>query len=105
MVTERLRGRHGDRINYRPLIWSLVRKPGAFGGVTAAYLAPEFFSQGPGGLRQFRHNPSPRAAASTPVVQAVVCSQVPTACAAFTSTCWGFHPLGCDSLSGHDRML
>ena len=30
MVTERLRGRHGDRINYRPLVWSLVRKPGAF---------------------------------------------------------------------------
>ena len=30
MVTERLRGRNGHRINYRHLIWSLVRKPGAF---------------------------------------------------------------------------
>ena len=30
LVTERLRGRHGHRINYRHIIWSLVRKPGAF---------------------------------------------------------------------------
>ncbi len=30
LVVERLRGRHGHRINYRHLIWSLVRKPGAF---------------------------------------------------------------------------
>lgn len=30
LVTERLRGRHGHRINYRHFIWSLVRKPGAF---------------------------------------------------------------------------
>ena len=30
MATERLRGRNGHRINYRHLIWSLVRKPGAF---------------------------------------------------------------------------
>jgi transposase InsO family protein len=30
MVTERLRGRNGHRINYRHLIWSLVRKPGGF---------------------------------------------------------------------------
>ena len=30
MATERLRGRGGHRINYRHLIWSLVRKPGAF---------------------------------------------------------------------------
>jgi len=27
---ERLRGRHGHRINYRHIIWSLVQKPGAF---------------------------------------------------------------------------
>lgn len=27
---ERLLGRHGHRINYRHIIWSLVRKPGAF---------------------------------------------------------------------------
>ena len=27
---ERLRGRHGHRINYRHVIWSLVQKPGAF---------------------------------------------------------------------------
>ena len=30
LVTERLRGRHGHRINYRHVIWSMVRKPGAF---------------------------------------------------------------------------
>jgi hypothetical protein len=30
MGTERLRGRAGHRINYRHIIWSLVRKPGAF---------------------------------------------------------------------------
>ena len=30
MATERLRGRNGHRINYRHIIWSLVRKPGAF---------------------------------------------------------------------------
>ena len=29
-VTERLRGRYGRRINYRHIVWSLVRKPGAF---------------------------------------------------------------------------
>lgn len=28
--TERLRGRFGHRINYRHIIWSLIRKPGAF---------------------------------------------------------------------------
>lgn len=28
--TERLRGRHGHTINYRHVIWSLVKKPGAF---------------------------------------------------------------------------
>jgi hypothetical protein len=27
---ERLRGKHGHRINYRHVIWSMVRKPGAF---------------------------------------------------------------------------
>ncbi len=31
MSIERLRGRNGHRINYRHIIWSLVRKPGAFG--------------------------------------------------------------------------
>jgi hypothetical protein len=30
LVTERLLGRNGHRINYRHLIWSLVRKPGGF---------------------------------------------------------------------------
>lgn len=30
MVCERLLGRNGHRINYRHIIWSLVRKPGAF---------------------------------------------------------------------------
>lgn len=30
LSVERLRGRGGHRINYRHLIWSLVRKPGAF---------------------------------------------------------------------------
>jgi len=30
LVTERLRGRNGRRINYRHIVWSLVRKPGAF---------------------------------------------------------------------------
>ncbi len=30
MTVERLRGRGGHRINYRHIIWSLVRKPGAF---------------------------------------------------------------------------
>ncbi|NBC18545.1 MAG: IS21 family transposase [Bacteroidetes bacterium] len=30
LTLERLRGRHGRRINYRHIIWSLVRKPGAF---------------------------------------------------------------------------
>jgi hypothetical protein len=30
MATERLRKRHGHRINYRHIIWSLVRKPGGF---------------------------------------------------------------------------
>jgi hypothetical protein len=30
LVLERLHGRHGHRINYRHIIWSLVRKPGAF---------------------------------------------------------------------------
>lgn len=30
MKVERLRGRFGHRINYRHIIWSLVRKPGAF---------------------------------------------------------------------------
>src|SRR5260370_18480637 len=30
MSIERLRGRHGHRINYRHIIWSLVQKPGAF---------------------------------------------------------------------------
>ncbi len=30
MVCERLLGRHGHTINYRHIIWSLVRKPGAF---------------------------------------------------------------------------
>ena len=30
LTTERLRGRHGHHINYRHVIWSLVRKPGAF---------------------------------------------------------------------------
>jgi hypothetical protein len=29
-TTERLLGRHGHSINYRHIIWSLVRKPGAF---------------------------------------------------------------------------
>jgi hypothetical protein len=28
--TERLRGRYGHRIDYRHVIWSLVKKPGAF---------------------------------------------------------------------------
>jgi hypothetical protein len=30
LSTERLLGRHGSRINYRHVVWSLVRKPGAF---------------------------------------------------------------------------
>jgi hypothetical protein len=30
LVCERLRGRHQHRIDYRHMIWSLVRKPGAF---------------------------------------------------------------------------
>lgn len=30
LTTERLLGRYGHRINYRHIIWSLVRKPGAF---------------------------------------------------------------------------
>jgi Mu transposase, C-terminal domain len=30
LIVERLRGRNGHRINYRHIIWSLVRKPGAF---------------------------------------------------------------------------
>ena len=30
LVTERLLGRHLHRVNYRHVIWSLVRKPGAF---------------------------------------------------------------------------
>ena len=30
LSVERLRGRNGHRINYRHIIWSLVRKPGAF---------------------------------------------------------------------------
>lgn len=30
LVLERLRGRHGHRVNYRHIIWSLVQKPGAF---------------------------------------------------------------------------
>jgi hypothetical protein len=30
LVTERLRGRSGHRIDYRHIIWTLVRKPGAF---------------------------------------------------------------------------
>jgi hypothetical protein len=30
LTLERLRGRQGHRINYRHVIWSLVRKPGAF---------------------------------------------------------------------------
>lgn len=30
LSVERLRGRHGHRINYRHIIWSLVQKPGAF---------------------------------------------------------------------------
>lgn len=30
LTVERLQGRHGHRINYRHLIWSLVQKPGAF---------------------------------------------------------------------------
>jgi hypothetical protein len=30
MLLERLRGKGGHRINYRHIIWSLVRKPGAF---------------------------------------------------------------------------
>ena len=29
-IIERLRGRHGHRIDYRHMIWSLVKKPGAF---------------------------------------------------------------------------
>jgi hypothetical protein len=30
LTVERLQGRNGHRINYRHIIWSLVRKPGAF---------------------------------------------------------------------------
>ena len=30
VTIERLQGRHGHRIDYRHIIWSLVRKPGAF---------------------------------------------------------------------------
>jgi hypothetical protein len=30
LTTERLVGRHGHRINYRHIIWAMVRKPGAF---------------------------------------------------------------------------
>ena len=30
LVTERLLGRKGHRIDYRHVIWSLVKKPGAF---------------------------------------------------------------------------
>lgn len=30
LVVERLQGRNGHRINYRHIIWSLVKKPGAF---------------------------------------------------------------------------
>lgn len=30
LTLERLRGRNGHRVNYRHIIWSLVRKPGAF---------------------------------------------------------------------------
>ena len=30
LTVDRLVGRHGHRINYRHIIWSLVRKPGAF---------------------------------------------------------------------------
>ena len=30
LTVERLRGRHGHRINYRHVIWDLVRRPGAF---------------------------------------------------------------------------
>jgi hypothetical protein len=30
LTTERLIGRHGHRINYRHIIWSLIRKPWAF---------------------------------------------------------------------------
>ncbi len=30
LACERLRGRHRHRIDYRHVIWSLVRKPGAF---------------------------------------------------------------------------
>ena len=30
LVLDRLRGRHGHRVNYRHIIWSLVQKPGAF---------------------------------------------------------------------------
>jgi hypothetical protein len=30
LAVERLHGRYGHRINYRHIVWSLVRKPGAF---------------------------------------------------------------------------
>jgi hypothetical protein len=54
--------------------------------IAGAYLFPRFFSLGPGGLRQFRYNPSLRAATITPLGPTAVSFSVSAAGAAFATS-------------------